>query len=304
MNQTVEQIAAELNITAAEVNAMLSDAERAELGKEAGDTPVATSTQTVTDNAPASAPVLVTDEDRKKLLDSGKATAHEIEQARSASDSVARTVLLARAAEVAAKPVQATIFLEGFGLGLLECGVKETVVKVRKAEAKAVLEAYSKTITENLTEARKELIEFTGGYHAFILACRMIRGTQGHKAPGTKAVKTRLNESESQRAKDLLHSMSAGQAADAAVVIGNHLLKMQDGELAMIRLVANVYLQQLALSEDVGIAKWASDSRERAIAILEAAEKARPVAQVSDHTAHGVIPIPQPAESAVQQAAA
>ena len=299
IKNVVEEIAADLGITAAEASALLTDEERAEVGEQDGDTPVKTATQAVTDNAPVKGPIL-SKEVADQLLQAGKDTAKEIENARSASDSVARSVLLARAEEISTKPEQVVVFLDGFALGLTECGVKDSVVRVRKAEARAVMEAWSKTIADNLTDARKALVEYTGTYHDFITACRNIRGTKPHKVQGPR-VKTRLNESEADRVKELLHGMSAGQAADASVVIAAHVSRMPDGDLAMIRLVSNVYLQHLALSKDAGIAKWAGDARDRAMAILEAAEKANPQQPAADHTAHGIIAVPQPA---VQQQAA
>jgi hypothetical protein len=238
---------------------------------------------------------VISDADKARLITLGKVTAHEIEDARSASDTVAKRVLVKRAEEVGMKPAEASAFLEGLELGLLECGLKEGVAKQRKTEAKAVIDAYRKTITDNLTDARKALIEFTGGYHDFIVMAREIRGPLGvRKATGNKAIKSRLSEGESQRAKDLIHTMSAAQALDAAVVIGNQVLKSQGGELSTIRLVANVYLQPLMLSEDAGVRKWATDAYERALQILDAADKAKPEVTTVDHTGHGVIHIPQP----------
>ena len=295
MNEVVEKLAEELGITAAEANALLSDEERNEIAELNGEEPVKTATQAVTDNPPVKAPV-VSKEDTERLQQEGKETAREIENARSASDSVARSVLLKRAEELATKPAHAAVFLDGFAAGLVDCGVKETIAVTRKAEAKAVLDAYSKTIADNLTDARKALVEFTGGYHEFIVKCREIRGVQAGRGRKLQAgPKSKLNESETERAKDLIHGMSVGQAMEASVVLGNQVLRMQDGELATIRLVANVYLQPLMVSKDVGIRKWATDSHERAIQILTAADKAKPQQDAHDNTAHGIIPVPQPA---------
>ena len=301
--ESVEKLAQELGITAGEVNAMLTDAERAEMQEDAGDTPVDTSTAAVESAAPVPAIPVISDADKQRLELLGKETAHEIENARSASDNVAKRILVKRAEEVCAKPEQAAIFLDGFASGLAECGLSDGIVRTRKTEAKAVIDAYRKTVTDNLTDARKALIEFTGGYHEFILKAREIRGPLGNKskAPGTHAPKSKLNESETQRAKDLIHTMSASQAMDAAVVVGNQLLKQQNGELSTIRLVVNVYLQPLMLSKDAGIRKWATDAQERALQILDAADKAKPEETTVDHTGHGVISVPQPE---VQQIAA
>src|SRR3990167_123046 len=168
MNEVVENLAEELGITAAEANALLSDEQRNEIAELNGEEPVRTATQTVTDNAPVTAPV-ISKEETERLQLVGKETAVEIEQARSASDSVARSVLLKRAEELATKPAHCAAFLDGFASGLVELGVKETIAKTRKAEAKAVLDAYSKTITANLTDARKALVEFTGGEQRLFL---------------------------------------------------------------------------------------------------------------------------------------
>ena len=306
--ESVEKLAQELGITAGEVNEMLTAEERAAMQEDAGDTPVESQLDGALgpDKAPATpvAPV-VSKEDTERLQALGKETAHEIENARSASDNVAKRVLVKRAEEVAAKPEHAAIFLDGFASGLTEYGLSDGIVRTRKTEAKAVIDAYRKTVTDNLTDARKALIEFTGGYHDFILKAREIRGPLGHKskAPGTHAPKSKLNESETQRAKDLIHTMSASQAMDAAVVVGNQLLKQQNGELSTIRLVANVYLQPLMLSKDAGIRKWATDAQERALQILDAADKANIVTAASDNTGHGVISVPQP-EVQTQQIAA
>ena len=293
IKNVIEEIAADLGITAAEANALLSDEQRAEVGEQGGDEPVKTATQAVIDNAPAEAPIL-SKEVAEQLLQAGKDTAKEIENARSASDSVARSVLLARAEEISTKPEQVVVFLDGFALGLTEYGVKDSVIRVRKAEARAVMEAWSKTIADNLTDARKALVEHTGTYHEFITTCREIRGIKPHKVQGPR-VKTRLNESETDRAKELMHGMSAAQAQEAAVVIGAHLLRMQDGEIATIRMVSNVYLQQLMLSKDKGIALWALETRERGLSIVAAYEKAKQQESQHDNTAHGLIAIPQPA---------
>lgn len=300
--ESVEKLAAELGITAGEVNALLTDEERAELQEQAGDTPVDTATASLESAAPVPVVPAISAETVTRLTELGKATAHEIEDARSASDSVAKRVLVKRAEEVCGNLAEASAFLDGFALGLKDYGLSDGIVKSRKTEAKAVIDAYRKTISDNLTDARKALIEFTGGYHDFISKAREIRGPLGvRRAPGTHAPKSKLNESETQRAKDLIHTMSASQAMDAAVVVGNQLLKQQDGELSTIRLVANVYLQSLMVSKDVGIRKWATDAHERAMQILDAAEKAKPEKATVDNTAHGVIAVPQPE---VQQVAA
>ena len=300
--ESVEKLAAELGITAAEANELLTVEERAELQGQAGDTPVVTATGSMESKAPAAPVELVSKEDTERLETLGKATAHEIEDARSASDAVAKTVLLKRAEAVSGNVAHAAIFLDAFALGLKECGLSDGIVRARKSEAKTVCDAYRKTISDNLTDARKALIEFTGGYHEFILKCREIRGVTGKpKAPGIPAIKTRNTDSETQRVKDLIHTMNPSQAMDAAVVVGNQVLKAQNGELSTIRLVVNVYLQPLMLSKDAGIRKWASDAQERALQILDAAEKAKPQSASVDNTAHGVISVPQPE---VQQIAA
>jgi len=291
----IEELALEHGVTAGEVNALLTNAERAEVN--GAGAPIASNAQQLEAAAPVSPVAAISDTERDATIAEGKETANEIENARNASDTVARTVLLARAEQYVGKVAHATVFLSGFEMGLKECGLTDGIVKSRKSEAKAVIEAYAKTIAENLAEAREKMEAFTGGYHAFITLCREVRkigATTPTQAPGDKGRKARLSDSEDVRARALLRSMSNGQATEAAVIIGSHIRSMPDGELAMVRLVANVYLSQLAMSKDAGIVKWATDSRERALVILAAADKAAGKDTASDHTGHGIISMPSP----------
>ena len=289
MTNHVEQIAQDLGLTAGEVNALLTDAERAAITETGGDTPIPGNAEQLAQSAPAPA---VTEAEGKEAYGLGQETAKEIENARSASDAVAKELLLRRAADFATRPAVAQFYLDGFAQGLTELHVKDSVIRARKSEAKAVIDAYAKTITEKLDDARARMVTFSGTYHEFITLAREIRGKTTNRASGEKStVKQKLTETETERAKGLLRSMSAGQAAESAVLLGNHLFAMPDGEMAVIRMVANVYLTQLAMSKDVGVAKWAGDARDRAFAILDAWEKAKPGAQVQTATAS----IPAPA---------
>src|SRR3990167_5820072 len=208
MNEVVEKLAEDLGITAAEANALLTEDERAEIDEAQGGPVVTNATQVEQHAQPA-----ITEHEQKRLHELGKETAREIESARSASDSVAKNLLLKRAQEFATEPAKAVLYLPGFEAGLKEAGCSDGIVKTRKTEAKAVVDAYARIVAEQLNDARDKLIAFAGGYHDFIMLAREIRGKRVTLGAGDKAKKVRLSETEQERAAGLLRNMSAGQAA-------------------------------------------------------------------------------------------
>jgi hypothetical protein len=285
--KAIQQHAEEQGITAGEVNASLLDSERGQLVD--GEQPVATSPVNNPENAPAPT---VPEAEQAECRKIGSNTAHEIEDARNASDSVAKALLLQRAQEFASRPNHVQFYLDGFAQGLTELHVKDSVVRARKSEAKAVVDAYAKTVTEKLEDARAKLEQCAGTYHEFITLAREIRGKTTNRPTGSKSVKQRLTDNEQERALELIRSMTAGQASDAAKLVAAHLFSMTDGEMAVLRMLDNVFMARLAMSTDSGISKWATDSRSRIYFILDAWEKSRPVTQVAQHTAPA---IPEPA---------
>jgi hypothetical protein len=299
MSKQVEELAAELGITAGEANALLTDDERAMVEKDNGTTAVHTNAQQINE----SAGVVMSADEKGRLETLGRDTAIEIEDAKRASDSVAKSLLLHRAQELVAQPGSAEPFLTGFAAGLKFRGVPDGVIKSRKTDAKAVIDAYARIVRDHLDEAREKLVNFTGGYHDFIVLARDIRGRAPTKATGDRA-KRKLTATQEEKAIEYLKQMTPGQAASAAVVLESHLRGMPDGEIAVIRMLANVHLGPLTQSQDKGIAKWANDARDGAERILAAWEKSRTVRQVADHTAHGVLSVPQPAVAEQQQQAA
>jgi hypothetical protein len=87
-----------------------------------------------------------------------------------------RQLLIQVAEKYGARPDQAKVILEGLAKYHKDEGAEDSVIKVRKAEAKAVFDAANKRQITGVNQMK----EFNGGYHAFIEFCRDLRGRQEH----------------------------------------------------------------------------------------------------------------------------
>lgn len=244
-----------------------------------------TNTQGITE-----APSVTAEELKAKLLPfvgKGKALAVAIETARTQSDTVARAELLSVARELAGKADESKALLDGFAEELTARKLADGIVRTRKSEAKAVLDAWSKPAGDDVDGARKRMTEHAGGYHDFITLCREVRdGKPASERQGSneKGKRERLNDKEVARSKELVASMSIAQATETAQAVAARTFSLKDGEIAAIRLMQSTYLHQLMQSKDKGIATYAAECSERWLTIVTAHDKAHQPAMETGKT--------------------
>jgi hypothetical protein len=185
------------------------------------------------------------------------------------ADDTKRVSLMKLAKAHSHNPESVTAILEGYATKLAELGYSDSIIKVRKSEAKAVFDAVGKTeVSEFNTKA---LEKFEGNYNAFIDLARQLRGVKERTSGERTRTKTSLTAKQEQVMETNLGKASVSQLVDIGETVVTSINKNATPQLAGFQTLLLIQASATQLLNNKKVEKFFHNA---AKAILEVVEPA------------------------------
>lgn len=198
----------------------------------------------------------------------GLSDGKEIQAEQARAETFARNRIIERAMELAGMPAQDD-WLEGYA-NSFSADTNNPTRKVRKAEAKAVFEAWTKPVSGTVDQAREKLVSFSGHDNEFFDLAREIRGKKGGGQPAGSRHKS-VSAGQFEKVADKMPLLNASQSLEVTKAVTATMAKLPNADILLIRKLYSVDLPAIErVTDDAGIMKFVSDTRERAQQILDA----------------------------------
>lgn len=224
--------------------------------------------------------VTVTGITKDALMVIGADLASKFNDADSKASETKRKALLVVAKKHAGDKTHIPAILEGYANRYAELGMSDSIIKVRKAEAKAVFDAVAKS--EVSSENLDKLEAFEGGYNEFISLARKLKGeVKRDNQQGRTRTKTELTGSQYESTETRITEASPVQVVELAETGIKSMFKLAAPELAGYQTLLLIQSAATALAETDGVEEPFKQAAEKILAIteksIEQAQKARKI---------------------------
>jgi len=204
----------------------------------------------------------------------GASIAHDFIKAIVTAEATQKDIILKAAEAHAKNPEHVVAILTGYENGLKSEGVSDSIVRVRKAEFKAVFDAVAKT---EASEFNLKTLRNVKGYHNLIAKARELRGnkTRASSEKPRKAAE-KLTDKQYEKLEETVSKASVSQLMDFADTAINKVHKDAPAELAGYQ---SLLLIQMAAGQVLKNEKVEDFFKKTAEAVLKIVEPAISQAQ-------------------------